>query len=248
MPHVLADPEAGDTVEPGLVISHRLQQRTDRRPDRAPRRPELRANPSTHRMLTADLPDRPPARPADQQRTRPHHGVVLLGEHPTGQSGLAHRQVRLRQRSSTGRPKHGVSMSRTSRRPWLPITTPQSRQPSTRAGDSTSTRRNGPRCQSPPSTAVTCSPANRREDHSGSSSSSRAGAARRRRLGHGRGLRFESLVAIDPQEASTPNPATQPRESLTPTSGTKSPIGCISITGMGRALSGRCSDRWLLQP
>ena len=53
---------------------------------------------------------------------------------------------------------------------------------------------------------------------------SRAGAGRRRRLGHGRGLRFESLVAIDPQEASALSPSGHTRESVTPTSGTKSHI------------------------
>jgi hypothetical protein len=45
---------------------------------------------------------------------------------------------------------------------------------------------------------------------------SRAGVRRRRRLGHGRGLRFESLVAIDPQGASTPSPSGRTRESVTP--------------------------------
>lgn len=44
---------------------------------------------------------------------------------PPEQSGSAHHHARLRQRSSTGRPQQGVSISRASRRPWLPITTPQ---------------------------------------------------------------------------------------------------------------------------
>lgn len=41
-----------------------------------------------------------------------------------GHAGSAQRQVRLRQVSRTGQPKHGASTSLTSRRPWLCANTP----------------------------------------------------------------------------------------------------------------------------
>jgi hypothetical protein len=54
-------------------------------------------------------------------------------------------QVRLRHTTSTGRPIHGASTSRTVRRPWLWAITPQTRQPSCRGDDSTTTRKDTPR-------------------------------------------------------------------------------------------------------
>ena len=160
MPHVLIDPQCVDAAEPGLIVGHLLQQRFDGSPRRAPRRAELARQPQDGGVLTAQLPDRPPARPSAQQGPRPGDGVAGSVSTPPGQSGSAQRQVRLRQVSSTGRPKHGVSISRTSRRPWLRITTPQTRQPWTRADDCTLTRRKGPRRPVTSSTKVTCSPSN----------------------------------------------------------------------------------------
>jgi len=77
---------------------------------------------------------------------------------PAAQSGSAQRHVRLRHTSSTGRPKHGVSTSRTSRRPWLVATTPHTRHPSTRGADSTTTRSHDPVRPSRWSTATTWTP------------------------------------------------------------------------------------------
>lgn len=42
----------------------------------------------------------------------------------TAQAFSAQRQIRVRHRTSTGRPKHGVSFRRTTRRPWPTATTP----------------------------------------------------------------------------------------------------------------------------
>ncbi|WP_414942657.1 hypothetical protein [Amycolatopsis sp. cmx-11-51] len=46
-----------------------------------------------------------------------NNALLLLGERPGAQPGFAHRQVRLRQTTSTGWPKQGTSTKRTSRRP-----------------------------------------------------------------------------------------------------------------------------------
>src|SRR5690606_18516287 len=53
----------------------------DRGPHGVPGRPELAGDPPDRGVLTADLVDRPPARPRGQQRPRPRHLLVLLGEH-----------------------------------------------------------------------------------------------------------------------------------------------------------------------
>jgi hypothetical protein len=48
-----------------------------------------------------------------------------------GQPGSGHRHTRLDHSNRTGLPKHGMSWSRTHRRPWPTATTPQSGQPLT---------------------------------------------------------------------------------------------------------------------
>jgi hypothetical protein len=54
-----------------------------------------------------------------------------------GQSGSGHRQTRLAHSNRTDLPKHGMSWSRTRRRPWPTATTPQSGQPVTSSPVST---------------------------------------------------------------------------------------------------------------
>jgi len=71
--------------------------------------------------------------------------VILIPSTVQQHSGSAQRHVRFRQTSSTGRPMHGTSTSRTSRRPWLSAITPHARQPSSRGGDSTTIRNANPR-------------------------------------------------------------------------------------------------------
>lgn len=80
VPHMLIDPEALHAGEPGVVVGHLLQQRSDRGPHGVPRRPELSGDPADRGVLAADLVDRPPARPRRQQSPRPGDLLVLLGE------------------------------------------------------------------------------------------------------------------------------------------------------------------------
>ncbi|MEI2810954.1 MAG: hypothetical protein V9F00_12405 [Nocardioides sp.] len=80
VPHVLVDPEDGHPVEAGRVLVHRLQQRLDRLPHRAPPGAELAADPVHRGVLAADLLDRPPARSRRQRRARRGDALVLLHE------------------------------------------------------------------------------------------------------------------------------------------------------------------------
>jgi hypothetical protein len=228
MADVLVDAEGRDAAEAGPVIGHLLQQRPDRRLHGAPRRPELPRQAQDRRTFATDLIDRPPARPRRQQGPRSGDGVVLLGEHPR-------RAVRLGAppRPLAPRELNRPTEARCVDQPHLATSVAahhdaQARQPSTLAGDSTVTRKQGPRPADHLPDGGHVQPVEADEKiTAGAAQVSRAGASRRRRLGHGRGLRIESLVAIDPPEASTPNPAAQTRESVTPTSGTKRPLASI---------------------
>ncbi len=59
----------------------------------------------------------------------------------TGHVDSGQHQVRFHHTTVTGRPKHGASISSTSRPPWLKATTPQVGHPTSPSGDSTRTRR-----------------------------------------------------------------------------------------------------------
>jgi hypothetical protein len=111
----------------------RLQTRERQAPQRSPDLP--RTAPRRRHLRHAP---RPPA--LQDARGRPN-GINRLRrltatiETPPGQvRGSAQRHVLSRQVRSTGRPQHGGSISRTSRRPWLRVTTPQTRRPSTLGG------------------------------------------------------------------------------------------------------------------
>ncbi len=236
MPHVLIDPEGGDAAEAGLVIGHLLQQRTRARATRCATSSRAGAPAPGPRRARDGVARSPTSTPACVSNARGRAMVSSCSVNaPAGQSGSTHRQVRLRHLSSTGRPKHGVSISRTSRRPWLRITTPQTRQPSTRAGDSTSTRKTAPRWPSPPARRSRAARGGRREDHTASSSNWQ-NAQREHAVPSDtvEAFRSNSLVAFDLREASTHLPATQTRESVTPTSGMKSPVSRFRRPGIGR--------------
>ena len=80
VPHVLVDTQHGHPLEPGEILVGRLQQRLDRVPHRAPPSAELAADPVDAGVLTADLLDRPPARPRRQRRPGRRDALVLLHE------------------------------------------------------------------------------------------------------------------------------------------------------------------------
>ena len=212
MPHVLIDAQGRDVLEPGLIRGHRLEQRLDRPPDGVPGRAEL-AGQATHRgVLTTQLPDRPPPRPVVSSARGAARSSCCSVNAPAEQDGSSHRQVRLRQISSTGRPKQGTSTSRTSRRPWLWTTTPHVGQPTTCGGDSTTTR-------SPGSVlgdldhVETVEPDQQVARHAVGAIRTRARAIARRRLGHRRGLPVRQLGRSKLWKVSTRSPGQAVRAS-----------------------------------
>ena len=108
--------------------------------------PSCRARPCTEACSRRSCPmAHQHARVVTSARGRARSSCCSVKD-PAGQVGSAQHQVRLRQTSSTGLPKHGTSTRRTVRRPWPCATTPhEAQQPSSRAWDSTSTRPHVPR-------------------------------------------------------------------------------------------------------
>ena len=223
MPYVLIDAERVHALEAGLVGSHRDEQGLDGAPHRAPRRTELTRQPVDRGVFATDLADRPPARPGRQQRPRPRHAVVLLGHQPTGAVGLG-ASPRPLAPGEFNRPAKARSVNQTH------LATPVAAHDNAALTASLDPGRRLDRDLQEVSAPVGhlldgghVQPVQADEKITARAAQvSRAGVRRRRRLGHGRGLRFESLVAIDPLKASTPSPSTHTRESVTPTPSTKS--------------------------
>jgi len=151
VPDVFIHPKTADPVEAGFVGGHLLQQRCHRRPQGPPAGAELAGQAGDAGVLAAQLGQRPPPGPPRQQPPRRGHLLVLLGEHP---HRARRHQVRLRQRTRTGRPNAGASIRVCTRRPWLAATALQSGHPTNPGADSTVAVNRG----RPTSTATTCSP------------------------------------------------------------------------------------------
>ena len=225
MPHVFIDAEAGDAVEAGLVLSHRLQQRTDRLPDRAPGRPELPGQPEHARVFTADLTDRPPARPGGQQRPGARDRVVLLGEHP-GRAARLDASPDPLAPAQFNRPAEARRVDQ----PNLAAAVAGHHDPADPAALDPRRRLDHHPQHRPALTGHLLHAGHVQAGETnetvaaGAVATGRTRARARRTLRHRRGLPIEKLGRFRSLGGLDPLPATQPRVSLTPTSGTKKPL------------------------